>query len=53
MRTGWLPEHRAVNGAVLAMAMTLTTVRVRRIRRAVRMGLDKGREPRIGRRKAR
>jgi hypothetical protein len=35
MRSGRVPEHRAVEGAVQAMAMTMTTVRVRSIHRAV------------------
>ena len=53
MRTGRIPEHRAVEGAALAMAMTMTTARVRRRRRMVRQGLEKGREQRMGRGKGR
>jgi len=53
MRTGRIPEHRAVDGAVLAMTITMTTARVRRRCRAVRNGLGKGREQRMGRGKGR
>jgi len=53
MRTGRIPEHRAVEGAVLAMAMTMTMATVRRTRRAVRKGPGKGREQRMGRGKGR
>jgi len=42
MRTGRIPQHRAVEGVVLAMTMTMMTVRVRRTCRAVRKGLGKG-----------
>jgi len=49
MTTGRIPEHRAVEGANLAMAMTMTTARVRRTRRAVRKGPGKSRVPRMGR----
>jgi len=53
MRTGRIPEHRAVDGAVLSMTMTMTTARVRRTRRVVRKGPGKGREQRMGRGKGR
>ena len=53
MRTGGISERRAVEGAVLTMAMTMTTARVRRTRRAVRKGPGKGREQRMGRGKGR
>jgi hypothetical protein len=49
MRTGRIPERRAVEGAVLAMAMTMTMARVRRSRREVRKEPGKGREQRTGR----
>ena len=49
MRTGQMPGHRAVEGAILAMAMTRTTVRVRRTLRAVRKGPGKGWDQRMGR----
>jgi hypothetical protein len=49
MGTGRIPECRAVDGAVLAMAMTMTMARVRRTCREVRKGPGKGREPRTGR----
>jgi len=48
MRTGRIPEPRAVDGAVLAMEMRMTMVRVRRTRRAVRKRPGKGREQRTG-----
>jgi len=48
MTTGRIPVRRAVEGAVLAMAMTMTTARVRRTCRAVRKGPGKGREQRMG-----
>ena len=53
MRTARIPERRALDGAVLVMAMTMTTTRVRRACRAVRNGLGKGREQRMGRGKGR
>jgi len=53
MRTGRIPERRALEGAVLAMAMTMMMARVRRTPRAVRKGLGKGREHRMGRGKGR
>ena len=53
MRTGRIPEHSAVEGAVLAMTITMTTARVRRTRRAVRQGLGNGRAQRMGRGKGR
>jgi hypothetical protein len=43
------PVHRAVEGAVLDMAMTMITARVRGTRMPVRKGPGKGREQRIGR----
>ena len=49
MRTGQIPERRAVEGAVLGMAITMTMARVRRTRRAVRKGPGKRREQRTGR----
>jgi hypothetical protein len=49
MRTGRIPERRAVVGAVLAMAMTMTLAMVRRTRREVRKGPGKGREQRTAR----
>jgi len=50
MRTGRIPESRAVDGAVLAMTMTMMTARVRRrTRRAERKGPGKGREQRMER----
>jgi hypothetical protein len=48
MLTGRIPERRAVDGAVLAMPMIMTTARVRRRRRAVRKGPGKGRVQRMG-----
>jgi len=53
MRTGRIPERRAVDGAVLAMKMTMTMARVMRTPRAVRKGPGKGREQRMGRGKGR
>ena len=53
MRTGLIPDGLAVEGAVLAMAMTMMTARVRRTRRVVRKGLGKGREQRMERGKGR
>jgi len=38
MRTGRISARRAVDGAVLAMTMTMMTARVRRTRRALRKG---------------
>jgi hypothetical protein len=49
MRTGRIPERRAVEGAILAMAMTMKMARLRRTRRAVRKGPGKGRDQRTGR----
>jgi len=49
MRTARIPEGRAVNGAILALAMKMTMVRVRRTRRAVRKRPGKGREQWMGR----
>jgi len=53
MTTGRIPERRVVEGAIVTMAMTMMTVRVRRTRWAVRTGLGKGRVQRIGRGKGR
>jgi len=59
MRTGRILDHRVVGWAVLAMAITMMTARVRRTRRAVRkeqgkergrkMGMGNGRRLRTGR----
>jgi len=46
-------ERRAVEEAILAMEITMTTATVRRTRRAVGQGPGKGREQRIGRGKGR
>jgi len=46
MRTGRITERHVVEGAVLAMAMTMTMAMVRRTCRAVRKGPGKGREQR-------
>jgi hypothetical protein len=48
MRTGWISEGRAVEGAVLAITIKMITGRVRRTCRAVRKGPGKGREQRMG-----
>jgi hypothetical protein len=48
MRTGRILQGRAVEEAVLVMAMTITTERLRRTRRAVRKEPRKGRVQRIG-----
>jgi hypothetical protein len=53
MRTGLILDRQAVEGAFLAMAMTMTMARVRRIHRAVRKALGKGREQRTERGKGR
>jgi len=53
MTTGRIPERRAVDGAVLAMKMTITTPRVGRTRGAVRKGPGRGREQKLGRGKER
>ena len=53
MTTGQILVRRAVERAVMAMAITMTTARVRRTRRAVRKRLGKGREQRMGRGKGR
>jgi hypothetical protein len=53
MRSGQIPECLAVEGAALAMAMTMVMARVRGTHRAVRKGLGKGREQRMGSRKGR
>jgi hypothetical protein len=49
MRTEQIPEHRAVQGALLAMAMGITTARVRRTPRQVRKGPGKRRKYRMER----
>jgi hypothetical protein len=49
MKIGQIPVRRAVEGAVLAMAMTMTTARVSRACKAVRKDPGKGREQRMGR----
>jgi len=43
-RTGPILDHRAVEGAVQAMAMTMIMARVRRTSKAVRRELGKRRE---------
>jgi len=53
MRTGRIPERREVEGAILAMTITMTMVKVRRTRRVVRKGLGKGWEERMRRGKGR
>jgi len=53
MKTGQNTVHRAVEGAALEMDITMTTARCRRIRWAVRKGLETGRQQRIGRGKER
>jgi len=53
MRTGRILAGRAVEEAVLAMAMTMKTARVMRTRKAVRKELGKGRVITMGRRQAR
>jgi hypothetical protein len=47
MTTGRIPVRRAVEGAVLAMAMTMMTARVRRTRKAMGKGGGKGRDQRM------
>ena len=49
MRTWQMPVGREVEGAVLAIAMTMTMAKVRRTRRVVSKCLQKGREQRTGR----
>jgi hypothetical protein len=53
MTTGLIPVRQAVEGAVLARAITMTTARVRRTCRALRKGPGKGREQTTGRGKGR
>jgi len=53
MTTGRILERPAVEGAILAMALTMMTARVRRTRKAVRPGPGKGRVQRMGRGKGR
>jgi len=53
MSTGQIPEHRVVEGAVLAMEITMTMARVRRTWWAVRTGPGKESEQRTGRGKGR
>jgi hypothetical protein len=45
--------RRGVDGAVLAMALRMTTARITRTRRAVGMEPEQGREPRLRRGKGR
>jgi hypothetical protein len=49
MRTGRISNGRAVEGAVLAMTVSMMTARVSRTRRAVRKEPGKGRVQRMGR----
>jgi len=53
MRTGRIPERGVVDGAIMALTMTMTTARVRRTCRVVRKGPGKGRKQRMGRGKGR
>jgi hypothetical protein len=53
MRPGSIPQWRAVEGAVLAIAMTMMTARVRRTRRGLRKDRGNGREHRVERRNRR
>jgi len=48
MRTGRIPKRRAVEGAVLVMAMSMMTARVRRACRAVRKEQGKGKGTKDG-----
>jgi hypothetical protein len=48
MRNGWIPEGQAVEGAILVMAITMTTERVRRTHRAVRKEPGQGKVQRMG-----
>jgi len=50
MTTGQIPERRAVEGAALAMGMTMMMAAVRRTSRVVRKGSGKGWEYWMGRR---
>jgi len=49
MTTSPIPQCRAVDRAVLVIAMALTTARVWRTHRAVKWGHGKGWERRLGR----
>ena len=49
MRTGRISEHRAVEGAALAIAITMLKVRVMRTRRVVRYEPGEEQERRVGR----
>jgi len=49
MRNGGIPERRVVDGAVLAMTMTMTTARVRRTHMVGRKEWGKAREQRMRR----
>jgi len=49
MKSGRIPEHGAMEGAVPVMKMTMTMASVRRTCRAVRQRLGKGSEQRMGR----
>jgi len=53
MTIGRIPVRRAVERAVLAMAMTMMMERVKRTRRALRKGPGQGREQKPGRGKGR
>ena len=53
MTTGRIVVRQAVERAVMAMAMIMTTARVRRTCRGLRKGPGKGREQRTGRGKGR
>jgi hypothetical protein len=53
MTTERIPVCRAVDDAILAMAMTMTTARVRRTHWAVSQGPEKAREQWMGRGKGR
>jgi hypothetical protein len=49
LRTWWITEHRAIEGASMAMVMTMTTTRVSRTNRVVRKEPGKGTVHRMGR----
>jgi hypothetical protein len=53
MTTARIAEHRVLDRALLAKAMTMRTARVRRTPRSVRKGPGMGREQRMGRGKGR
>jgi hypothetical protein len=52
MRAGWITERRAGEGSVLAMHMTMTTVRVRRTLSALRKEPGMGLVQEMGQEKA-